>query len=459
MPAIIPLIGRPYFSYIAFALLLVGIAPQCTLAVDLIGYVPYWEMSSSYNSSVLPKQLSMLNEVRYFGLTAASNGTVVPLAGSGSLQSHLDRIATIQQKISALPEAQRPRLNITLGGAGEDTTFSDIARTVNNVPCNLCATFAQSIDTLLDTTGATSVDIDWEHPNAGFERSTSYPAMLQRIKQELGPDRRVYATVDPTVIISNSVFTGPNAIDGVSLMTYDLGWWGNDPANPFQGEHSLPAYVEDAFEAWSEPPGSPNDRPWVFGSWGNNVSPAKLGVGLPFYAHAVTGPDTTPTYSELVAAGSTTDSNYFTYQGRSVWIPGPSLAEQRVQFAQDHGLQHVIIWELGHDVSPTNPYSLLYRALTKNLGLELVPGDYDADRDVDAADYAIWRGSFGQKGFGRAADGTADQAVDAADYVLWRKFATAAAAASAAQVPEPSSLGLLALVLASLPLQRFRKPR
>src|SRR5689334_12337585 len=85
----------------ALAILLLA-APKQTFAVDLIGYVPYWEMNANYTNNILPTQLSMLSEVRYFGLTAASNGTVVPQAGSGTMQSHLNNIATIQQKINSL---------------------------------------------------------------------------------------------------------------------------------------------------------------------------------------------------------------------------------------------------------------------------------------------------------------------------------------------------------------------
>src|SRR3954468_12468241 len=267
--------------HIVVVLILAWPAQQCR-ALDLIGYLPYYRMNASYNAGTLPTQLGMLNEIRYFGLTAASDGSIVPLAGSGTMQSHLDNIAVIKQKIEAMPIGQRPRLDITLGGAGEDVSFTNIARTVSGVPCNLCTTFAQNVKSLLDSTGATSVDIDWEHPDFGVERSTSYPDMLKRIKQQVGIDRRVNTAVDPTVMISNSVVSGSNAIDGISLMTYDLGWWGNDPANPFQGEHSLPQYVTDAANAWSQPPGSPNQRPWVFGSWGNNVPTDKFGVGLPF---------------------------------------------------------------------------------------------------------------------------------------------------------------------------------
>jgi hypothetical protein len=414
-------------------------------AVDLIAYLPYYRMNASYNQSTLPAQLGMLNEIRYFGLTAANDGSIVPLSGSGTLQSHLNNIALIKQKIDAMPAGQRPRLDITLGGAGQDASFTNIARTVSGVSCSLCGTFAQNVKSLVDSTGAASVDIDWEHPDAGVERTTSYPDMLKQIKHQVGMDRRVYATVDPTVVISNSVVGGTDAIDGISLMTYDLGWWGNDPSNPYQGEHSLPEYVTNSVDAWTEPAGSHNDRPWVFGTWGNNVPASKLGVGLPFYSHTVAGADATNMYSELL--GSTaTDANYFTYQGKPVWLPGPSLAEQRVNFADSRSLQHIIIWELGQDLPLNNPYSLLYRAYTAKLGLSVVAGDYDADRDVDGTDYAIWRSMFGQTGFERAADGSGNQAVDAGDYVLWRKSASGAGSGAALNnaVPEPSCLLLAA---------------
>ncbi|MEX2170544.1 MAG: glycoside hydrolase family 18 protein [Pirellulales bacterium] len=411
---------------------------QYATAADLIGYVPWYRMNSSYNTGTLPAQLALLDEVRYFGLTAASNGTVAPLGGgSGNMATHLNRIATIKTAIAALPEGQRPRLNITLGGAAEAANFATVAGNAG-----LRTMFAQDIKSLLDQTGATSVDIDWEHPAAGIQRTSHYPAMLARIKQELGANLRVYATVDPTVVINNSVFSGPDAIDGLSLMTYDLGWWGNDPGNPNNGEHSLPEYVEDAVQAWNEPPGSQNDRPWVFGTWGNNAPAAKLGVGLPFYGHTVMSPDATYTFSELATGGTTTDGNYYMYQGKSVWIPSSNLAAQRVQFAHDHGLQHIIIWELGQDVHPDtmhpdpNKRSLLRRAFEKNQSLL---GDYSGDRNVDIGDYNVWRSTFGSITELRA-DGNGNTVVDAADYLIWRDRATGGDndAATSIAVPEPS---------------------
>src|SRR5262249_2518230 len=108
--------------YLAVLLVCSCAAPRA-LSLDLIGYLPYYRMRASYNSGALPTQLGMLNEVRYFGLTAGSDGSIQPLSGSGTLQAHKDNIAVIKQKIGT----SSTRLDLTLGGAGESTNFATIA--------------------------------------------------------------------------------------------------------------------------------------------------------------------------------------------------------------------------------------------------------------------------------------------------------------------------------------------
>ena len=53
---------------------------------------------------------------------------------------------------------------------------------------------------------------------------------------------------------------------------------------------------------------------------------------------------------------------------------------------------------------------------------QLLGGDYDADGDVDNADYVVWRSTFGDSIGILRADGNGSGVVDAADYVIWRKI-------------------------------------
>ena len=85
-----------------------------------------------------------------------------------------------------------------------------------------------------------------------------------------------------------------------------------------------------------------------------------------------------------------------------------------------------------------------------------LPGDYNGDGVVDAADYTVWRDTFGQMGPALAADGDRDQTVGPGDYETWKQnFGSAAdlqvpyqstgstTAFVAAGVPEPKSLWLI----------------
>ncbi len=74
-------------------------------------------------------------------------------------------------------------------------------------------------------------------------------------------------------------------------------------------------------------------------------------------------------------------------------------------------------------------------------------GDYNEDGVVDAADYSVWRDSYGQSGSGLAADGDDSGTVDEADYTIWKthfgETAGAGSLAGTSAVPEPTSLVLL----------------
>jgi hypothetical protein len=75
-------------------------------------------------------------------------------------------------------------------------------------------------------------------------------------------------------------------------------------------------------------------------------------------------------------------------------------------------------------------------------------GDYDRNGIVNAADYNLWKASFGSVA-SLDADGNVDGIVDAADYVVWRKtlgqgsLGTSTGLGTA--IPEPSTFLLLAM--------------
>lgn len=90
----------------------------------------------------------------------------------------------------------------------------------------------------------------------------------------------------------------------------------------------------------------------------------------------------------------------------------------------------------------------------------VVPGDYNQDVFVDAADYTVWRDTLGSTSDLRANgdnSGPSMGLIDTADYVVWKNnFGTPGAAAlSAASVPEPDAAMILLLGLSSTyPMRR-----
>lgn len=116
-----------------------------------------------------------------------------------------------------------------------------------------------------------------------------------------------------------------------------------------------------------------------------------------------------------------------------------------VSFAEDAvGNLYIVDMATGTNGAPNANSGEVYRILTN----KLLAGDYDADGDVDNADYAVWRTSYGASAGNRPADGNGNGTIDAADYVVWRKklgasVHTGAAAAFGATVPEPAASSCL----------------
>ena len=69
---------------------------------------------------------------------------------------------------------------------------------------------------------------------------------------------------------------------------------------------------------------------------------------------------------------------------------------------------------------PLDDHDITLQVLGSSINLKVVPGDYNRDGSVDAADYIVWRATVGNTSQTASADGIRNLIVDAADYNLWR---------------------------------------
>jgi thermolabile hemolysin len=102
-----------------------------------------------------------------------------------------------------------------------------------------------------------------------------------------------------------------------------------------------------------------------------------------------------------------------------------------------------LFWD---DLHPTTTVHAIFAQ--RALALLSLPGDYNHDGIVNAADYTIWRDAFGETGLGLIADGDGNGKVDRADFNVWQShFGQTAGGGSGtsanAIVPEPKSFVML----------------
>jgi hypothetical protein len=95
-----------------------------------------------------------------------------------------------------------------------------------------------------------------------------------------------------------------------------------------------------------------------------------------------------------------------------------------------------------------------------------VPGDYNGNGAVDAADYVVWRETMGQTGSGLAADGNVNGVVESGDYEFWRARLggtagsvsdTAASGAVLSAMPEPATAGVFCAIAGLVMVMRRRR--
>ena len=96
-----------------------------------------------------------------------------------------------------------------------------------------------------------------------------------------------------------------------------------------------------------------------------------------------------------------------------------------------------------------------------------IAGDYDQSGRVDAADFILWRKTFGST-TNFAADGNGTFVVDSGDYDVWKRnfgattavaFAGGLASGASGAVPEPAATVSVGLAILAGALRRHLRPR
>jgi hypothetical protein len=143
-----------------------------------------------------------------------------------------------------------------------------------------------------------------------------------------------------------------------------------------------------------------------------------------------------------------------------------------IAVTNDRVFDHAEVYQLTDGASGGNPYTITHGSdielnllnafqytlpawsvSTLVLISDGLPGDFNRDGKVDAADYPIWRKLNGRTGNDLAADANEDNVVDIKDFNLWRANlgrTDVAGVGSAQAVPEPGALYLAVSALTIL---------
>ncbi|QDT68933.1 hypothetical protein MalM25_18590 [Planctomycetes bacterium MalM25] len=280
-----------------------------------------------------------------------------------------------------------------------------------------------------------SLEIDYESGfsvwNASGTPYLPHAAVVSAIESLLGP-------VPDEAFLPFDEVRGRDAVNLDALMVHDL--VGSPQQFNFEGG----------------PIGGPDGEPLV-DQEGTPIEPNQEGDSIIFSIRQMMlpGGGYYATGSELFVLDSFGGASYLVHGGHK-WDSAFALSELSLSGLvledQDVQIEHAVI-----DINAIEAIGDI------DDGPSVLPGDYNLDGKVDAADYTVWRDTDGSVGVGLAADGDGDGDVDVDDYLVWKGNYGAMAMspamapgsfAVASAVPEPTAAALVVLALGGVALRR-----
>lgn len=265
------------------------------------------------------------------------------------------------------------------------------------------------------------------------------------------------------------VFANTSATDGIALLSFalanvDSGAANSGPLGNVNGSSSANAgfsnfnavdFEEGILIATSQVDADPTGS----GESGIFYGVGSVANGSPRFPGQPAGPSYTgPIYSSLnnlsgVPWGTSTDFVGAASIATGTFAPS---TDGSPEFADDGSVETsfgVVYTSVGTATTVGNFTEVSGSSITRTVlsNLVTIPGDYNADGTVDAADYTVWRDTLGSTTDLRA-DGNDDMTINQQDYAVWKgnfgMSVSGSGSGAGAAVPEPTG-AVLALTLMS----------
>ena len=344
------------------------------------GYYPGYEQSSMPASNI---DFTALTHVIHFSVIPNSDGTLNSSDNSLTFGNSTDVVMRAH--------AAGKSALICVGGASTESDFQPATSTAT------LPTFVSSLTNFMAVRGYDGVDIDWEPLTAAdAPLFTNLVYSLRSALNKFSPHKLLTVAAgaypnygDPPTSEYTMYAALQNEFDQINIMTYDLsgpyeGWvtWFNSPI--YDGGYRFPSTGGLV----------PSINGAVTNFIGNGVSPARLGIGIPFYGYVWAGGTGTPTggvtqprqawtdaptmngvnYTPLIASYYQSGWYHWDTNAQAAYLSitnaNPSddmfisyddqrACQSKVSYARNLGLGGVMIWELSLDYQSKQSQPLL----------------------------------------------------------------------------------------------------
>jgi GH18 family chitinase len=207
-------------------------------------------------------------------------------------------------------------------------------------------TLVNNLVNFVVTNNLDGLDMDWEFPRTTDGTDLTYSALMQQLSTALHAQNKYLSAAITAGVYAGAVRDAIRTevfgyADFFNIMSYDgLGW---DPAQPNQ--HASYNMAVASLDYWATTRAMPKE---------------KVILGFPAYGRS-NATSASATYKDLVAAGASTSSDSFTFNGFPYGYNGTATVTSKSTLARTRG-NGVMIWELFQDTN--GPVSLLQSAKT-----------------------------------------------------------------------------------------------